>query len=65
MISKELVAEIRRLYYAEHWRVGTIASEFGLHHPTVRRAVRLLELSVSQQPRATKTQPYEEFVLCY
>ena len=40
-ISKELVAEIRRLYYAEHWRVGTIASELGVHHDTVRRAVGL------------------------
>ena len=27
MISMELMAEIRRLYYAEHWKVGTIASE--------------------------------------
>jgi len=63
MISKELIAEIRRLYYAEHWRVGTIASELGLHHSTVRRAVGLLKRPVSQQPRATKTQPYEEFIL--
>lgn len=62
MISKELVAEIRRLYYAEHWKVGTIASELGLHYTTVRRAVGLLKRSVSKQPRTTKTQPYEEFI---
>ena len=28
MISKELVAEVRRLYYAEHWKLGAIASEW-------------------------------------
>ena len=63
MISKELVAEIRRLYYAEHWRVGTIASELGVHHDTVRRAVGLYErCSSAPGPRKTKTQPYEEFL---
>ncbi len=62
MLSKELVAEVRRLYYAEHWKVGTIASELGLHHTTVRRALGLLERCGSTQPRATKTQPYEEFI---
>ena len=61
-ISKELVAEIRRLYYAEHWKVGTIASELGLHHTTVRRAVGLLERSGSRRPRRSKTQPYEELI---
>jgi DNA-binding transcriptional regulator LsrR (DeoR family) len=39
MISPEQRAEIRRLYYAEHWRVGTIASSLGLHHDTVRHAL--------------------------
>jgi len=62
MLSKELVAEIRRLYYAEHWKVGTIASELLLHHTTVRRTLGLLERCGSRQPRATKTQPYEEFI---
>ena len=62
MISKELVAEVRRLYYAEHWKVGAIASELGLHHTTVRRALGLLERCGSTQTRATKTQPYEEFI---
>jgi hypothetical protein len=25
MIPPEQIAEIRRLYYAEHWKIGTIA----------------------------------------
>jgi len=62
MISKEQSAEIRRLYYAEHWKVGTIAAELGVHHTTVLRAVGLLERRCSDRPRRTKTQPYEEFV---
>lgn len=31
MIAPELEAEILRLYYAEKWKVGTIASVLGLH----------------------------------
>ena len=41
MISAEQRAKIRRLYYAEHWKVGTIATQLGLHHLTVRRALEL------------------------
>jgi transposase len=45
VIDVEAVARIRRLHYAEHWRVGTIAKELGLHHETVQRAL-------SEGPRA-------------
>src|SRR5207249_11859225 len=38
MITPEQHAEIRRLYDAEHWRVGTIATTLGVHHDTVRHA---------------------------
>ena len=39
MISAEQYAQIRRLFFAEHWKVNTIASELGLHHDTVERAI--------------------------
>ena len=39
MIAPELHARIRRLFFAEHWRVGTIAAELGVHHEAVRRAI--------------------------
>ena len=39
MISKDLEADILRLYHAERWRVGTIASQLGVHHSTVRRVL--------------------------
>jgi transposase len=39
MIMPEQHAEIRRLYYGEHWKVGTIAAALGVHHETVRAAL--------------------------
>ena len=39
MISPEQAAEIRRLYYAEHWKRGTIAQQLGLHADTVYRVI--------------------------
>ena len=39
MITPAQRAEIRRLYYSEHWKLGTIAAENGLHRETVRAAV--------------------------
>ena len=39
MITPAQRAEIRRLYYGEHWKIGTIAAQLGLHRETVRTAV--------------------------
>jgi transposase len=39
MITPAPHAEIRRLYFGEHWRVGTIAAALGVHHDTVRAAL--------------------------
>jgi hypothetical protein len=32
MIPEELRSRMRRLFFAEHWKVGTIAAELGVHH---------------------------------
>jgi transposase len=32
-------AEIRRLYFAEHWKVGTLAAQLGLHYEVVERVL--------------------------
>ena len=61
MIPPELVAEIRRLYHAEHWKVGTIAAELHLHYDTVRRALAP-EQRRRPAKRKTKTAPYLEFI---
>ena len=39
MISATVRAEMRRLVLGEHWRIGTVARRFGVHHSVVRRAV--------------------------
>ncbi len=61
MISKEQIAIIRRLYYAEHWKIGTIASELVLHPDTVKRAVQT-ERFKSRSPKELVTDPYLEFI---
>ena len=62
MISPELVIRIRNLYYAEHWKIGTIASELGLHPETVRGALETDRFNRPRMIRNTKLDPYMEFV---
>jgi transposase len=64
MIEPEVRARIRRLYYAEHWKVGTIAAELSLHHDTVRAA--LTQVQVKSLDRSTLKPsvlaPYKDFI---
>jgi transposase len=63
MISLDTRAQIRRYFYAEHWKVGTIATELGVHPDTVRRAIESDRFSpAGQQLRATITDPYMGFL---
>lgn len=63
MITPEQHAEIRRLYYGEHWKVGTIAAALGVHHDTVRAAIAHDTQGVRRGLcRATKLDPYLPFV---
>jgi transposase len=59
MIDAELDAEIRRLHFAEHWKVGTIASNLGVHPDAVRRALGLNERKPSApRPRPRMIDPF-------
>ena len=40
-IDEAREAEIRRLHFAEHWKVGTIAAQLGEHHEVVERVLGL------------------------
>jgi transposase len=40
MISKEVEANILRLFHVEKWPPGTIGRHLGVHHETVRRVLR-------------------------
>ena len=63
MITPEQHAEIRRLYYGEHWKAGTIAAALGVHHETVRAAIVNDTQGVRRGTcRATQLDPYLPFV---
>src|SRR6476659_3849506 len=63
MIGKEREAEILRLHHAEKWRVGTIATQLGLHHTTVQRVLARSGLSPkSVAPRPALADPYMDFI---
>lgn len=38
-VDLKVAAEIRRLYHAEHWKRGTIATQLGVHYDTVVRVL--------------------------
>jgi len=62
MIDPALAARIRRFYYAEHWRIGTIAAELGVHHDTVAHAIgrdRLGRPSPARPVRPSALDPYK------
>ena len=46
MIRPAQRAKIRRPYYGEHWKLGTIAAQLGLHRETVRAAVECESVGV-------------------
>ena len=63
-IERATEAEIRRLYFGEHWKKGTIADQLGLHRDVVLRVLG------PQGPkpkhgaaRPTALEPYRGFVL--
>jgi len=63
MIPPELRVRIRRLFYAEHWRVGTIASELGVHPDTVHRAIESERfLHATGEIHASLLDPYQDFI---
>jgi transposase len=63
VITPEQRAEIRRLFYAEHWKVGSIASALGVHGDTVRNAIEAQRfLANAARPRPTKLDPYLSFI---
>lgn len=63
MIDAAQRAQIRRLFFAEHWRIGTISSELGVHHDAVRRAIESDRfVSAGALVRPTMLDPYKGLV---
>jgi transposase len=62
MISTETRVQIRRYFYAEHWKIGTIARELNVHPDAVRNAIESDRFHPTQPLRPCITDPYMEFV---
>ncbi len=63
MIDPETRTQIRRYFYAEHWTVGTIARELGVHPDAVRHAIEAQRLGLGGQPmRPSMVDPYLVFI---
>lgn len=62
MIPRALEAEILRLHAAEHWPVGTIATQLRVHHSTVRRVLAQAGVPAQEPVRASMVDPYLPFI---
>src|SRR3990172_7337779 len=62
MIPPAQVAEIRRLFFAEPWRVGTIAAQLGVPPDTVPRALATERFARPAVVRPSQLDPYRAFV---
>ncbi len=62
MISPEIRAQIRRYFYAEHWKVGTIASELNVHPDAVRNAIESDRFNRTELLRVSVVDPYLGFI---
>ncbi len=62
MMSSETNVEIRRYFYAEHWKIGTIAQALDIHPDAVRHAIGSDDFNRASSLRSSITDPYLEFV---
>src|SRR5450755_148502 len=59
--NNETRAQSRRYVYAEHWKIGTIASELGVHPDTVRNAIESESFRNTPPLRVSIVDPYADF----
>jgi transposase len=65
----DVVTTIRRLHFAEHWKVGTIVAQLGVHHEAVERALGLdtrggviPDALLARRMTATLLDPYKPLI---
>ncbi len=63
MIPADREAEVLRLYYGDKWRIGTIASQLGIHHSTVERVLHQAGVDVTKVLRPSIADPYVPFII--
>jgi transposase len=62
MMSPETCVQVRHYFYAEHWKIGTIARELGIHPDAVRHAIGSVDFNRASRVRPLMVDPYMEFV---
>lgn len=62
MIDAELYAAIRRHFFVDHWKVGTIAEQLGVHPDAVKRAIGVERFNA---PRTTLRQMITDPFIAY
>ncbi len=62
MIPEDKRVEIRRLFYGEHWKVGTIANQLGFHEDTVSRAIQLDRHASRGVAKPSALDPFIDFI---
>ena len=63
-ISKETEAKILRYHFVEKWKVGTIATQLGIHNGVVDRVLSEAGLpKVERSPRSSIIDPYLPFIV--
>ena len=56
-VVDDVEAEIRRMYFAEHWPVGTVATQLAQHPDVVRRVLKLDEVRAPAAQRLFLVEP--------
>ena len=63
-LSRQQEHQILRYYFAEQWRVGTIARQLGLHHSTVERVIAQAGIPKPERSqRSSIIDPYLPFIV--
>jgi transposase len=61
-VTEEIRAEMRRLVLAEGWKIETVARRFGVHHGSVRRALRDGE-PAHELPKTSALDPFKPYIV--
>lgn len=65
-VSPEIEAKIRRAHFVDHWPIGTIATQLGVHHDVVRRVLGVDRRNERARGRArsrpSDVDPYLPFI---
>jgi transposase len=61
-VPQETEVNIVRLHYGEHWPVGTIAAQLGIHPDVVKRVLQYKRANEPTAPRQSVITPFTEFI---